>query len=385
MPLPTITALPTPPSRSDAPAAFNASADSFLGAFPTLQSEINAFGAAIPAMVNGIDYNGTSTTSVLIGTGSKSFTTQTGKNFQIGQSVRIAYDTTPANYMDGQVTSYTSGTGALVVLVSAVGGAGTFALWTISLAVAGGSNVTLTGTETLTNKTLTTPVLSATVSGITAGRLGYTGGAVSFGDGTNQRTIASLDGVQVFTNKTIDFAVGGNVGKVNGNTLAATAGVATITLPNSTDTLVGRVTTDTLTNKTLTSPVINTPTITAGTVAISAASTAASPGFLGLPQNAKTANYTLAIGDTGYDIYISGTTAAQTITIPANASVVFPVGAFVQITNDSNQNWLIAITTDTLFWSPSAGTGTRTLAAGGQATIRKVTATRWWISGAGLT
>ena len=35
-----------------------------------------------------------------------------------------------------------------------------------------------------------------------------------------------------------------------------------VTLPNVTDTLVGKTTTDTLTNKTLTSPVLTTPTIT---------------------------------------------------------------------------------------------------------------------------
>jgi len=39
--------------------------------------------------------------------------------------------------------------------------------------------------------------------------------------------------------------------KINGNTLTATSGTATVTMPNSTDTLVGRATTDTLSNKTI--------------------------------------------------------------------------------------------------------------------------------------
>lgn len=385
MALPTITAFPTPPSRSNAPAVFNASADAFLNAFPTFRTEINAWAAELPATVNGIDYNGTSTTSVLIATGSKSFTTQTGKNFQIGQSVRAAFTTTPANYMDGQVTAYTTGTGALVVNVTSIGGAGTQALWTISLLPSAGSFVTLAGTETLTNKTLTTPVLSATVSGVTAGRMGYSGGAFTGGDGTIQRTFVTTDNTQTLTNKTLDFGVGGNVIKLNGNTLAASAGVVTITLPNIADTLVGRTTTDTMTNKTLTSPAINTATITGGSIVLAATPAADSPGTLGLVQNAKTSNYSLALSDQSKDIYISGTTAAQTITIPANASVAFPIGGFMQLTNDSNQNWSISITTDTLFWSPSSATGVRTLAAGGQATVRKVTATRWWISGVGLT
>jgi len=70
-------------------------------------------------------------------------------------------------------------------------------------------------------------------------------------DATKNAAVATL------TNKTIDTA-GPNTIKVNGNTLAATAGSATVTVPNSSDTLVGRNTTDTLTNKTLTAPAIST-------------------------------------------------------------------------------------------------------------------------------
>ncbi|MGE8143040.1 hypothetical protein ACQKOE_13780 [Novosphingobium sp. NPDC080210] len=378
MTLPVITALPTPPSRNDTPATFNANADAFLFALPTFQQELNAYRAALPGTITGTDYSATSTTSLAIGTGSKSLTIETGKNFQIGQSVRIASTATPANYMDGQVTAHNNSTGALTVSVSAIGGTGTLAAWTISLAVSGGG-VSLTGSETLTNKTLTTPVISGTASGTVSGRIGYSSGALTFGDGTAQRTVATLDGSQTFTNKTLDTA-GGNVFKINGNTLDAAAGTATITIPNANDTLVGRNTTDTLANKTLTAPVIN-----GGTVTPPAAPAAANPGYIGLPQVAITASRTLALSDIAKEIYISGTTAAQTVTIPANGSVAFPIGTVIVITNDSNQNWSIAITTDTLAWSPTLATGTRTLAAGGSATLSKKTATRWWIAGSGLT
>lgn len=130
---------------------------------------------------------------------------------------------------------------------------------------------------------------------------------------------------------------------------------------------------------------LSTDLTVSGSIVPPAAPVVAGPGYFGLPQNAQTANYTLALTDAGKEIYLSGTTAAQTVTIPANASVAFPIGAFVVITNDSNQSWSIAITTDTLAWSPTLAAGTRTLAAGGTCTISKKTATRWWISGTGLT
>lgn len=379
MTLPTLTTLPTPPSRSDTPALFNTNADAFLGALPTFQAELNAFVAALPAEITGTDYAATSTTSLAVGTGSKSLTIEVGKSFQIGQSVRIASTASPTNYMDGQVTAHNNGTGALTVNVTATGGSGTIAAWTISILPAGaGSFVTLTGTETLTNKTLTTPVLSGTASGTTAGRVGYNSGAMTYGDGTAQRTVVNTDAAQTLTNKTLDTA-GGNVLKINGNTLAASAGTATITFFNSSDTVVGRNTTDTLTNKTLTAPTIN-----GGTVGVVASPAANNVGTLGIPQRAITASTTLAMTDMGQDIYITGTTASQSVTIPANASVAFPIGTVITISNDSNQNWTIPVTSDTLVWVPSGSTGTRTLAQYGKAVIEKKTATRWWISGTGL-
>jgi hypothetical protein len=75
----------------------------------------------------------TSATSVAIGTGSKTFTIETGKNFVIGMNLIIASTANPANNMYGQVTAYTPGSGALVVNVTQVVGSGTIAAWTVSL------------------------------------------------------------------------------------------------------------------------------------------------------------------------------------------------------------------------------------------------------------
>lgn len=72
---------------------------------------------------------GTSTSSVAIGTGSKSFTTQAGKQWQVGQTLRLAYDA--SNYMTGIVTAY-SGT-SLTVNVQSIVGSGTRASWTIGI------------------------------------------------------------------------------------------------------------------------------------------------------------------------------------------------------------------------------------------------------------
>jgi hypothetical protein len=60
-------------------------------------------------------------------------------------------------------------------------------------------------------------------------------------------TVATLTGTQILTNKTLTTPV-----------ISSIVNTGTLTLPTTTDTLVGRATTDTLTNKTLTSPNIST-------------------------------------------------------------------------------------------------------------------------------
>lgn len=72
-------------------------------------------------------------------------------------------------------------------------------------------------------------------------------------------TLVTETGTQTLTNKTLSGNTATNLVSGSGTTTFNTSG--TITLPNGTDTLVGKNTTDTLTNKTLTSPVITTPTI----------------------------------------------------------------------------------------------------------------------------
>jgi hypothetical protein len=114
------------------------------------------------------------------------------------------------------------------------------------------------------------------------------------------------------------------------------------------------------------------------------ASTAASVGHMGIPQSATATSATLAIGDAGKHIYV--TTNSQTITIPANSVVPYPIGtAITFVAGPSATTVSIAIASDTMYLTGTGTTGTRTLAAYGSATAMKVSATVWFIAGTGLT
>lgn len=130
-----ITPLPIPPLRSD-PTNFAARGDEFLGALPQFQVEANALAVAM----NLNSTTDSSTSSITIGTGAKTFVVSSGKSFQPGMYLVIASVSAPStNSMFGQITSY-SGT-SLVMSIISVRGSGTFASWIISQSSAGGAQV----------------------------------------------------------------------------------------------------------------------------------------------------------------------------------------------------------------------------------------------------
>ena len=106
-------------------------------------------------------------------------------------------------------------------------------------------------------------------------------------------------------------------------------------------------------------------------------------GWRDCPQNSQTVSYQLVLADRGKQVLMNGT--SLTLTIPANASVAFPIGTTIMVVNTNTTTLSIAITTDTLTLANSTTTGTRTLARNGLATITKIGTTTWLASGTGIT
>jgi len=113
-------------------------------------------------------------------------------------------------------------------------------------------------------------------------------------------------------------------------------------------------------------------------------STASSLGYLGLPQSATTTTATLAIGDAGKHIYVK--IAGQTITIPDNSVVPYPIGTTITFIAGGLATTVTIANNDTMYLAGASGaSGTRTLAAYGMATAVKVATYTWFINGSGLT
>lgn len=98
---------------------------------------------------------GTSTTSLAIALGSKSFTTQASKTFLVGSFVQAMSQADRSNYMYGSVTSYNDSTGALVLNVVQIGGSGTLNDWLLITAGARGGAGPVSGFRQLYSSTTT--------------------------------------------------------------------------------------------------------------------------------------------------------------------------------------------------------------------------------------
>lgn len=82
---------------------------------------------------NGPGYRATSTTNnTIASSGSKPFVTQTGLAYTVGARVRASNSTSV--YMEGPVTAYNPGTGALTFTADYAVGSGNFSSWNINLA-----------------------------------------------------------------------------------------------------------------------------------------------------------------------------------------------------------------------------------------------------------
>ena len=198
--------------------------------------------------------------------------------------------------------------------------------------------------------------------------------------GTNIKTI---NGASPLGGGNISIPVGDVVGPASStnNHVAVFNGGTGKLLANGGKTLpaggiLGTTDAQTLTNKTV--------NLSANTVTVDGTDAV---GFRNIPQNSQSAAYTCVLSDAGKHIYHpSADTTARTFTIPANASVAYPLGTAITFINDTSAGVVtIAITTDTLVFAGAGTTGSRTLAANGMATAIKIGTTRWMISGTGLT
>jgi hypothetical protein len=240
---------------------------------------------------------------------------------------------------------------------------------TNTLTVAGG---TASGTDSISS-TVTTGIINV-FTGLTTGTLNIATGSSA--------TAINIGGATSTT-------VVGNGLTVRGPLIStSSAGITAVEFDTEQLTVTGNRIATTVTNANLELECNGTGGVVINNVAAATtASTAASVGYLGLPQNA-TGSTTLTITDAGKHIYV--TSASQTITIPAATSVAYPIGTTITfIAGPSASSTSIAITTDTMYLAGTGTTGTRTLAAYGMATAVKVSGTSssgvWFINGTGLT
>jgi hypothetical protein len=282
----------------------------------------------------------------------------------------ISVETTLASGINTTATTLTVATGTATALMGGISlAAGNVDIFTVAIDVDTINEeivfVTNVSGDTLTISRGQAGTGTAGVSGIA-----HTAGA------TIKHVLTSSDLI-FFRNNASPVASFGFSGSTSGTTTVqatAVAGTTTLTLPAATDTLVGKATSDTLTNKILTSPTINTatiatPTITGGTNTGS---------VLVSPEERTTVSATAATGTVAFDAvtqgvlyYTTNASANWTLNIRGNSgttlSSLLDVGDSITVaflaTNGSTAYYQTALNIDgsaqTVKWSngvaPSAG------------------------------
>ena len=242
----------------------------------------------------------------------------------------ISVETTLASSINTTATTMTVATGTATALMGGITLAGgNVDIFTVAL-----------DADTVNEEIVFVTQVSGDTLTISRGQAG-TGTAgvsgLSHTAGASVKHVLTSSDLIFFRNNASPVASFGFSGSTSGTTTVqatAIAGTNTLTLPaTSNDTLVGKATTDTLTNKTLTSPTINTPKIT-------------------IDFNAQTGtSYSLVASDQDKLVTLSNA-AAITLTIPPS---VFSAGQLVNI--------------------QQIGAGQVTLAAGAGVTITSTGAT----------
>ena len=186
-------------------------------------------------------------------------------------------------------------------------------------------------TDTLTNKTLTTPIISSILN---TGTLTLP---------TSTDTLVGRATTDTLTNKTLTSPV-----------IATITNTGTITLPTSTDTLVGRATTDTLTNKTLTSPQISGGTINN---AVIGGTTAVAGSFTTLSATSPITTQ-------------AGTSAAPAITPTGdtNTGIFFPAADTIAFSDGGTERLRIASAGQIGIGGANYGTSGQVLTSSGAST-----------------
>ena len=242
----------------------------------------------------------------------------------------ISVETTLASSVNTTATTITVATGTATALMGGISlAAGNVDIFTVAL-----------DADTVNEEIVFVTQVSGDTLTISRGQAGTGTAGVSglaHTAGASVKHVLTSSDLIFFRNNASPVASFGFSGSTSGTTTlqaTAIAGTNTLTLPaTSNDTLVGKATTDVLTNKTLTSPVINTPKTT-------------------IDFNAQTGTtYTLVIADQDKLVTLSNA-AAITLTVPPS---VFSAGQSINI--------------------QQIGAGQVTLAAGAGVTITSTGAT----------